>query len=139
MQTGNPIVTRNIGHETTASYWIDRNAGIVHADIGGALTAEAIVDVRQAVQNDPDFDPSFAGLFDVSSVNKIVLTFATIRDAIKAPASSKKGAARIAIVVGTNLRLCRFADQLMKFWKKPLQGRVAFFPNVDEARRWLEL
>ena len=141
VQTGNSTVLHDIGPGTSASYRIDTGAGIVFAEISGALTAQAMGDLRRAIGDHADFDPAFAGLFDVSEVTKIGLSFATMRDALRSPSSSSaanKGAGRIAIVVGMNLRPCRFANQLMKFWKRPMRGRVAFFPDAEDARRWLE-
>jgi hypothetical protein len=107
--------------------------------IGSAiLGADEIVANRQALLNDPDFDPSFDALVDFTGVPDPSLDFDSIRNLSRQPLFSP--ASRIAVVLALSGKATLFAiAQKYEVYREvsAMGDRLRVFRTLEQAREWL--
>ena len=109
---------------------------IVGSDVVGA---DEIVANRQALLNDPDFDPSFDALVDFTRVPEASLSLDAIRTLSRQPLFSK--ASRIAAVpaVSGPETLFAIAQKYETYREVSAMGdRLRVFRTLEQARNWLD-
>ncbi len=117
-----------------ASYVIDKKNRLVIGTASGVLTLDEILQLREQLKSDPDFDPNFSQLGDFTDVVDVNLTAAAIR--MLAESSPFSLTARRAFV-GDNPAMYGLARmfQIVRGLRGDEQIRV--FRNRDEAMAWL--
>jgi hypothetical protein len=117
-----------------ASYTIDKEKKLVLLRMWGICTVNDVLWFREAIKTDPDFDPDFAELVDLTGVIKATLAPGEVRSlAGMVPFST---AARRALLSEDPLLfgLSRIYETL-----RSLRGdqHVRVFRKRDEAMAWL--
>jgi hypothetical protein len=117
-----------------ATYAIDKQKRLVVACAWGACTVNDALEFRRRIVEDPDFDPGFGQLADLTAITSIDITPGDIRMlAWSTPFSPES---RRAIVAGDTLAfaLSRIYEML-----RGLRGDryVRVFHNRDDAIAWL--
>src|SRR5215472_7425958 len=116
------------------SYVIDKKNGLVLATATGVLTLDDVLQFRQQIRSEPDFDPNLAQLGDLSAATSIDLSADEIR--ILAGTSVFSLTARRALVGETQevYGLARMFSIV-----RGLRGdrAIRVFRRRDEALAWL--
>jgi hypothetical protein len=116
------------------SYVIDKKNRLVVVTATGVLAVDEILEFRRQFSSDPDFDPDFSQLGDLSGVTKVVLTAAEIK--MLAETGPFSHTARRAFV---GLRPEVYGLARMFEIVRGLRGdqHVRVFHSRDEALAWL--
>jgi hypothetical protein len=116
------------------SYVIDKENRLVISTATGVVTSDEIYAFRRQILQDPDFDPSFSQLGDLSSLDTIDLDADEVK--VLAERSVFSLASRRALV-GTNLEVYGLGRmfEIVRGLRGDQQIRV--FRTRDEALDWL--
>lgn len=116
------------------SYVIDKQNKLAIGTATGVLTMDEVLESRRQILGDPDFDPSFSQLGDLSSVTKVDLTADQIK--MLAETSPFSPASRRAFV-GESLEIYG----LVRMYEivRGLRGdrQIRTFRSREEALAWL--
>ncbi|HET7107293.1 MAG TPA: hypothetical protein VFI38_10820 [Candidatus Acidoferrum sp.] len=118
-----------------ASYKVDIEQRWVHTMIWGAVSLTDVLSILEKGLMDPEVDPNFAEIVDLTEVTKMNLSVDEMR--VLAQKSALSLRARRAIVVPDNglvLELARTYEIL-----RELQGEtgIRIFHTLDEALSWV--
>jgi hypothetical protein len=115
-------------------YKIDKERKLVMTTYSGVLTIAEALGHQEKLPKDPDFDPSFSQLFDVTHVTDVQLTAEDVRLLARATVFSPDS--RRAILVDSDLKfgLARMFEEL-----RDTMGEkgIRVFRNLDEALDWI--
>src|SRR5215468_8316246 len=116
------------------SYKIDTENRIVISKAWGVCTARDVLEFREQVLRDEDFDPDFCQLVDFSHVTGLEITANEVR--MLAEMSPFSSDSRRALVAGTPLT---FGFARMFETVRELRGEkhLRVFHNRDDALAWL--
>ena len=120
--------------EATSYYEIDKERRLVTSTASGVITLPEIWAHQERLASDPDFDPSFAQLLDITQVSKVKLSSEEIRRA--AGRSVLAINTRLAIVVSSS-----FVYGLARMFQilREVNGDegIHVFRERDEALAWV--
>jgi hypothetical protein len=115
-------------------YEIDVERRLVTSTASGAITLPEIWAHQERLVKDPDFDPSFAQLLDITQVNKVQLSSEEIQRVAGSSISASNN--RLAIVVSSN-----FVYGLARMFQilREMNGDkgIQVFLERDEALAWV--
>jgi hypothetical protein len=117
-------------------YKIDVPGRLVNVQVDGILCDADLVDGDSALRNDPEFDPAFYQLLDLSKADGSEVT----ADGVRALASRPplfSSSARRALVVRSDLGFGM--SRMFELLREGKSGEVRVFRDIDEARAWLDL
>jgi hypothetical protein len=117
-------------------YKIDVPGRLVNVQVDGILCDADLVDGDSALRNDPEFDPAFYQLLDLSKADGSEVT----ADGVRALASRPplfSSSARRALVVRSDLGFGM--SRMFELLREGKSGEVRVFRVIDEARAWLDL
>lgn len=113
-------------------YHIDRANRLVLSSAEQTVTDDDLLGHIRQLRNDPDFDPAFDQLFDLSRVDRVEVTFNGVRLAV-AESAFKPGVRRAFVTQRPALiGLVRTFEQMRR---DPHHIRV--FATVELAQSWL--
>jgi len=109
---------------------------VVRARVEGTLTDADLIECDNALRNDPDFDPAYRLLLDLTSADWDAVTANGVR-ALAARPPLFASSARRALVVHSDLGfgMSRMFELLRE--SRPDEFRV--FRSIEEAAAWLDL
>jgi len=117
-----------------AFYKIDKERKLVMTTHSGVLTIADALGHQEKLPKDPDFDPSFSQLFDVTHVTDVQLTAEDVRRLARTSVFSPDS--RRAIVVDSDLKfgLARMFEVL-----RDTMGEkgIRVFRNLEDALDWI--
>ncbi len=117
-----------------AFYKIDKERKLVMTTYSGVLTLAEALGHQEKLPKDPDFDPSFSQLFDVTHVTDVQLTAEDVRRLARTSVFSPDS--RRAIVVDSDLKfgLARMFEVL-----RDTMGEkgIRVFRNLEDALDWI--
>jgi len=115
-------------------YKIDKERKLVMTTYSGVLTIAEALGHQEKLPKDPDFDPSFSQLFDVTHVTDVQLTAEDVRLLARASVFSRDS--RRAILVDSDLKfgLARMFEELRNTMG---EKGIRVFRNLDEALDWI--
>ena len=120
--------------EATSYYEIDKERRLVTSTASGVIRLTAIWAHLERLAKDPDFDPSFAQLLDITQVSRVELSSEEIRRA--AGRSVFASNSRLAIVVSSN-----FVYGIARMFQimRGMNGDegIHVFRERDEALAWV--
>ena len=115
-------------------YKIDKERKLVMSTYSGVLTIADALGHQQSLPKDPDFDPSFSQLFDVTHVTDVQLTAEDVRTLARTSVFSPDS--RRAILVDSDLKfgLARMFEVL-----RDTMGEkgIRVFRDLDDALDWI--
>lgn len=120
-----------------ADYSLDVQAGIVFTIFADTLTRDDMVELSARLRADPDFDPRFSELLDVTELKSANVTYADFNELSLNldPFSRTSKRAFVAVTGTTPYGLCRMYQAIGADTGRDIQ----VFGTVGEARRWLGL
>ncbi|MDQ6654233.1 MAG: hypothetical protein M3Y80_00270 [Verrucomicrobiota bacterium] len=114
---------------------IDRERRVVIGIGSGIVTDEDVAASQLLLKADPNFDSSYARLWDLSAVTELELSDDLVRRLLQQPLSDRSAARAIVCVAPQVLeRVMAFADV-----SRRSNRDIAFFPTREEAFKWLAL
>lgn len=118
-----------------ATHYIDRERKTVFAKATGNLTLAELLNERESMRSNPDFDPSFSFLMDLRDVTGLHITNAELR--ILAANSAHDQSAKHAYVVPSDVvfGMARIYAAISKV----NDDTVQVFRDIGSARAWLGL
>ena len=116
------------------SYKIDRQHRIVISRAWGVCTANDVLEFREQVLRDEDFDPDFCQLVDFSHVTGLEITANEVR--MLAEMSPFSSDSRRALVAGTPL-VFGFARMFETVRELRGEKHLRVFHNREDALAWL--
>ena len=117
-----------------ASYTIDTDRTLVVTRIWGAATEDEIFDHGQRLRNDPQFQPDFRQLVDMSELTEIRVGSGVIRDASRNQFFSP--GVRRAVVANSD---AAFGMARMYAIASENAGQtIEVFRDINPAKAWLE-
>ena len=117
------------------TYGIDRAQRLVVITCSGELTAADLPETQRRLRADPDFDASFALLFDVRQASLAQIDAATLR---RTAAGTPFGAAAPRAYLTSDeaafglMRMLQIYSEVKKFG-----GPLQVFRDLDSAMAWL--
>ena len=115
-------------------YKLDKERKLVMSTYSGALTIADALGHQEKLPKDPDFDPSFSQLLDVTHVTDVQLTAEDVRTLARTSVFSPDS--RRAILVDSDLKfgLARMFEVL-----RDTMGEkgIRVFRNLDDALDWI--
>lgn len=117
-----------------AFYKIDRENRLVMSIASGTITMAEALDHHQKLRSDPDFDPAFSQLLDVSHVTKIELTTEDVRRLAQAAMFSSTSRRAILVSSDTAFGLARMFEILRE---SAGDTGIEVFRDLDEALDWV--
>jgi hypothetical protein len=115
-------------------YKIDKERKLVMSTYSGVLTIADALGHQEKLPKDPDFDPSFSQLFDVTHVTDVQLTAEDVRTLARTSVFSPDS--RRAVLVDSDLKfgLARMFEVL-----RDTMGEkgIRVFRNLDDALDWI--
>ena len=117
-----------------AFYKIDRENRLVMTTASGTVTLADALAHQEKLRRDPDFDPSFSQLLDVSFVTRMEITSEHVR--LLAQSSSFSPNSRRAVLVSndTAYGLARMFEMLRE---SAGDTGIEVFRSLDEALDWV--
>jgi hypothetical protein len=117
-----------------AFYKIDKERKLVMTTYSGVLMIAESLGHQEKLPKDPDFDPSFSQLFDVTHVTEVQLTAEDVRTLARTSVFSPDS--RRAILVDSDLKfgLARMFEVL-----RDTMGEkgIRVFRNLEDALDWI--
>jgi hypothetical protein len=118
-----------------ASYYeIDKERRLVTSTASGVITLPEIWAHQEKLLKDPDFDPSFAQLLDVTQVTKLALSSEDVRRVAESNTLSSNP--RLAIVA-TSAFVYGLARMFQIFREMTGEEGIRVFRDRDEALAWV--
>jgi hypothetical protein len=118
-----------------ASYYeIDKERRLVTSTASGVITLPEIWAHQGKLLKDPDFDPSFAQLLDVTQVTKLALSSEDVRRVAESNTLSSNP--RLAIVA-TSAFVYGLARMFQIFREMTGEEGIRVFRDRDEALAWV--
>lgn len=117
------------------TYRIDISRGLVLARVLGSINPEGAVAHLHALGEDPDFEPSFDLIFDLTESTGSRATPAQLRAVIEA--SPFGSGSRRAAVVSEDYAYGM--ARMYEVYVEDLGGEFQVFRSLEEARAWLGL
>jgi len=115
-------------------YKIDKPRRLVMSTAAGVLTKAEVLSLQDQLRKDPDFDPTFSQLSDLTHVTEMNITGADMRElAARTPFSPKS---RRAVIASNDLAfgLARMFEQFRE--TKGDQG-IRVFRKLEDALDWV--
>jgi hypothetical protein len=115
-------------------YKIDKERKLVMSTAAGELTKDEVRSLQDQLRKDPDFDPNFSQLSDLTHVTAMNITGAEMQELAERTAFSPK--ARRAVIASNDLPfgLARMFEQIREA-KGDLGIRV--FRKLEDALDWV--
>jgi hypothetical protein len=113
---------------------IDKERRLVMSTAAGEFTKADVLSLQDQLRKDPDFDPNFSLLSDLTHVTSIDITEPDMKDlAERTPFSPS---ARRAVLASNDLsfKLAQVFEQVLE--KKGDQG-IRVFRNLEDALDWI--
>ena len=115
-------------------YEIDKERRLITSTASGVITLPEIWAHQEKLDKDPDFDPSFAQLLDVTQVTKLKLSSEDVRRV--AESNSLSTNPRLAIVATSSL-VYGMARMFQIFREMKGEEKTRVFRDRDEALAWV--
>ena len=115
-------------------YKIDKERRLVMSTYSGVLTIEDALGHQKKLLKDPDFDPSFSQLFDVTRVTDMRLTAEDVRTLAQRTVFSPDS--RRAILVSNDLQF-GLSRMFGIFRETKGEKRIRVFRDLEEALEWV--
>jgi hypothetical protein len=115
-------------------YEIDKERRLITSTASGVITLPEIWAHQEKLDKDPDFDPSFAQLLDVTQVTKLKLSSEDVRRVAESNTLSTNP--RLAIVATSNL-VYGMARMFQIFREMKGEEKTRVFRDRDEALAWV--
>ena len=115
-------------------YEIDKERRLITSTASGVITLPEIWAHQEKLDRDPDFDPSFAQLLDVTQVTKLKLSSEDVRRVAESNTLSTNP--RLAIVATSNL-VYGMARMFQIFREMKGEEKTRVFRDRDEALAWV--
>ncbi len=115
-------------------YKIDKERRLVMSTAAGELTKDEVLSLQDQLRKDPDFDPSFSQLSDLTHVTVMNITGAEMQELAASTAFSSRS--RRAVLASNDLAfgLARMFEQIREA-KGDLGIRV--FRKLEDALDWI--
>jgi hypothetical protein len=115
-------------------YKIDKPRRLVMSTAAGVLTKAEVLSLQDQLRKDPDFDPTFSQLSDLTHVTGMDITGADMRELAARTAFSPKS--RRAVIASNDLAygLARMFEQFRE--TKGDQG-IRVFRKLEDALDWV--
>jgi hypothetical protein len=115
-------------------YKIDKPRRLVMSTAAGVLTKAEVLSLQDQLRKDPDFDPTFSQLSDLTHVSGMDITGADMRELAARTAFSPKS--RRAVIASNDLAygLARMFEQFRE--TKGDQG-IRVFRKLEDALDWV--
>jgi hypothetical protein len=116
------------------TYRIDRAKRRVYNEAAGVVRGSDILETQRQLATDPDFEPTFSQLFDLTPATEVDVSAEQIRS--MAAATAFQRGARRAIVVDRPLvyGLTRMFELLLQ----ERGGEIQIFADLATAEQWLD-
>ena len=115
-------------------YEIDKKRRLITSTASGLITLPEIWAHQEKLDKDPDFDPSFAQLLDVTQVTKLKLSSEDVRRVAESNTLSTN--LRLAIVATSSL-VYGMARMFQIFREMKGEEKTRVFRDRDEALAWV--
>jgi hypothetical protein len=115
-------------------YEIDKERRLITSTASGVITLPEIWAHQEKLDKDPDFDPSFAQLLDVTQVTKLKLSSEDVRRVAESNTLSTNP--RLAIVATSSL-VYGMARMFQIFREMKGEEKTRVFRDRDEALAWV--
>jgi hypothetical protein len=115
-------------------YEIDKERRLITSTASGVITLPEIWAHQEKLDKDPDFDPSFAQLLDVTQVTKLKLSSEDVRRVAESNTLSTNS--RLAIVATSSL-VYGMARMFQIFREMKGEEKTRVFRDRDEALAWV--
>jgi len=116
-----------------AFFEIEKDHRLVITSASGVVTMAEALAHNQKLRKDPDFDPSFSQLIDLSNVTKIELNREDILTLAQDPILSDNSRRAILATGDLTFGLARMFEM---FRESKGKETIRVFRNRDEARAW---
>ncbi len=116
-----------------AFFEIEKHHRLVITSASGVVTMAEALAHNQKLRKDPDFDPSFSQLIDLSDVTKIELNREDILTLAQDPILSDNSRRAILATGDLTFGLARMFEM---FRESKGKETIRVFRNRDEARAW---
>jgi len=116
-----------------AFFEIEKHHRLVITSASGVVTMAEALAHNQKLRKDPDFDPSFSQLIDLSNVTKIELNREDILTLAQDPILSDNSRRAILATGDLTFGLARMFEM---FRESKGKETIRVFRNRDEARAW---
>ncbi len=116
-----------------AFFEIEKHLRLVITSASGVVTMAEALAHNQKLRKDPDFDPSFSQLIDLSNVTKIELNREDILTLAQDPILSDNSRRAILATGDLTFGLARMFEM---FRESKGKETIRVFRNRDEARAW---
>ena len=117
-------------------YEIDIQNRLVRTRADGTLTDADLIDGDSALRNDPEFDPAYYQLLDLTEADGSEITAAGVR-ALASQLPLFSSSARRALVVRSDLGFGM--GRMFELLREGKSGEVRVFRVIEEAHAWLDL
>jgi hypothetical protein len=117
------------------TYWIDHEAKIIFTKIEGVVTDEDIITHQKQTRDNPELDPSYGQLIDLSNIQKLEITTQAVHEFTSLKFSTVWS--RRAFVAPDDLSY-GFA-RMFQMMRDSIDERTEVFRDMEEARHWLDL
>jgi len=117
-----------------AFFEIEKDHRLVITSASGVVTMAEALAHNQKLRKDPDFDPSFSQLIDLSNVTKIELNREDILTLAQDPILSDNSRRAILATGDLTFGLARMFEM---FRESKGKETIRVFRNRDEARAWV--
>jgi hypothetical protein len=117
-----------------AFYKIEKENRLVLSTASGTITMPEVLAHHQKLSTDPEFDPAFSQLIDVTHVTKIDLTTADIRRLAQNNLFSPTSRRAILVNSDTAFGFARMFEMLRQ---AAGETGIKVFRNLDEALEWV--
>jgi hypothetical protein len=117
-----------------AFYRIEKENRLVLSTASGVVTMPEVLAHQQKLSSDPDFDPTFCQLMDVSHITKIELTTEDIRRLAQETLFSPT--TRRAILVNSDAAF-GFARMFQMLRESAGETGIEVFRDLSEALEWV--
>jgi len=118
----------------TVRYFIDKQQKTVFTTLSDTLTVTESVEHHRRLGDDPDFDPTYSELMDMSELDNISLNVSGIADlAQSCPFRPESNRA----IYSTNKNLYFGLARMFQTLAGGVHGDIRVFKKLDEALDWL--
>ncbi len=117
------------------TYRIDHENKIIFTKVEGVVTDEDIITHQKQTRNDPELDPSYGQLVDLSNIQKLEITAQAVHEFTSTKFSTVWS--RRAFVAPDDLSY-GFA-RMFQMMRDTADERTEVFRDMEEARHWLSL
>jgi len=118
----------------TNHYEIDKERRLIMSTASGVITLPEVWAHQEKLAKDPDFDPSFAQVLDVTQVTKLELSSEDVRRV--ADSNDFSPNPRLAIVATSSL-VYGMARMFQMFREMKGKEKTRVFRDRDEALAWV--